>query len=202
MASVDDGVAAPATWRVRNERPDDEQAVEQVVAAAFGRPEVVRLLAAMRRDHCWLGLSFVVEPAGGAGEVAGHICFTRGWLDAPDRLIEVLVLSPLSVAPAHQRQGAGSELVLRSFDALAERPEPVVFLEGDPRYYSRLGFRPGAELGFQRPSDRIPEVAFQVRPLPAYGHHVTGSNIEGRDISGRLVYPDVFWRYDSVGLRR
>src|SRR5690348_1460260 len=107
MPSVDDGAAVPATWRVRYERPDGEQAVEQVVASAFGRPEVLRLLAAMRRDHCWLGLSFVVEPAGEPGEVAGHVCFTRGWLDAPDRLVDVLVLSPLSVAPAHQRHGAG-----------------------------------------------------------------------------------------------
>jgi putative acetyltransferase len=28
------------------------------------------------------------------GDVAGHILFSRGWLDAPRQLVEVSVLSP------------------------------------------------------------------------------------------------------------
>jgi len=68
---------------------------------------------------------------------------------------------------------------------------PMVLLEGDPRYYSRLGFLPGADLGLRRPSLRVPEVAFQVLPLPAHEPWMTGT----------LVYPDVFWRHDAVGLR-
>jgi putative acetyltransferase len=66
-----------------------------------------------------------------------------------------------------------------------------VFLEGDPRYYGPLGFAPAGAWGFTRPSVRIPEAAFQAVRLPAYDAGVTGA----------LVYPDVFWRHDAVGLR-
>jgi putative acetyltransferase len=67
----------------------------------------------------------------------------------------------------------------------------VVFLEGEPAYYGRLGFVPGAGAGFRRPSLRIPEPAFQAALLPAHEPWMTGT----------LVYPDVFWRHDAVGLR-
>jgi putative acetyltransferase len=61
----------------------------------------------------------------------------------------------------------------------------------DPDYYSRLGFVAAGPLGFRPPSVRIPERAFQVWPTPAYHG----------GLSGALVYPDVFWRHDAVGLR-
>jgi putative acetyltransferase len=72
-----------------------------------------------------------------------------------------------------------------------ERSVPAVFLEGSPDYYPRFGFQPGAELGFRKPSLRIPDAAFQVRLLAAYEPWMTGT----------LVYSEVFWRHDSVGLR-
>ena len=71
------------------------------------------------------------------------------------------------------------------------RPEPAVFLEGDPAYYRRLGFEAAGTYGFRRPSLRIPEPAFQVFRLPSFD----------ATLSGTLVYPDAFWRTDSVGLR-
>jgi putative acetyltransferase len=176
-------------WHVRPERPDDEPAVEEVVTTAFGGPEVPALLRDLRGDHCWRGLSFVATDDG--GEVVGHVAYTGAWVDAPDRLVDVLVLSPLSVRPEAQRRGVGRALVETSLDALGDRPEPVVFLEGDPAYYQRLGFEPAGGRGFVRPSVRIPEAAFQLRPLAAYD----------AALHGALVYPDVFWRHDAVGLR-
>lgn len=50
---------------------------------------------------------------------------------------------------------------------VAEGGVPVVLLEGSPSYYFRFGFRPGAELGFRKPSLRIPDAASQARLLPA-----------------------------------
>lgn len=56
---------------------------------------------------------------------------------------------------------------------------------------SRLGFVAGAELGCSAPSVRIPAPAFQVATLPGY---------DQARMSG-VVYPDVWWRQDAVGLR-
>jgi putative acetyltransferase len=103
----------------------------------------------------------------------------------------VLVLSPLSVLPVRQGRGIGSALVRYALRELDERPEPLVFLEGSPAYYARFGFVPGAELGFRRPSRRIPRAAFQVLRLPTYEEWMTGT----------LVYHRVWWDHDAVGLR-
>lgn len=134
------------------------------------------------------GLSLVAEDA---GEVVGHVMFTRSLLDAPPRLVDVQVLSPIAVLPQRQGQGIGSALIRKGLQVMAERSVPVVFLEGDPGYYSRLGFVAGAAQGFRKPSLRIPDPAFQSVRLPAYRPWMTGT----------LVYSETFWRHDAVGLR-
>jgi putative acetyltransferase len=176
---------------VRFEQPEDRAAVRAVHIAAFGdRGPVVAdladdLRAAMTRGE---GLSLV---ACEGDEVVGHALFTASLLDAPARLVPVQVLSPIGVLPARQRRGAGSALIRKGLELLAERAVPLVFLEGSPLYYSRFGFEPGAELGFRKPSLRIPDAAFQALRLPAYEQWMTGT----------LVYSETFWRHDAVGLR-
>lgn len=134
------------------------------------------------------GLSLVAELG---GQVVGHVMFTPSLLDAPKKLVEVQVLSPLGVMPEHQGRGVGSALVRHGLKVLAEQGTPVVFLEGDPRYYSRFGFAPGGGQGFRKPSLRIPDDAFQAIKLPEYEPWMTGT----------LVYAEPFWRHDAVGLR-
>jgi putative acetyltransferase len=123
--------------------------------------------------------------------VVGHVRFTRSLLDAPTRLVEVQVLSPVSVMPERQGQGIGSALIRRGLETLAARNVPLVFLEGEPGYYGRLGFDPATEQGFRKPSLRIPDAAFQVARLEAYEPWMTGT----------LVYADPFWECDAVGVR-
>jgi putative acetyltransferase len=174
---------------IRPERDEEHDVVRRVVSAAFGGERVAGLLDGLRESVAWLDLSFVAVEA---DDVVGHVCFTRGWLDAPDRLYDVLVLSPLSVRPDRQRTGIGSALVRSCLQELDGRDEPLVFLEGDPGYYSRLGFVSGDQLGFTPPSARIPGPAFQVATLTGYDRAA---------MTGALVYPDVFWRHDCVGVR-
>ena len=82
-----------------------------MVAAAFAHHEVVPdLVDALRESWAWVdGLSMVADDD---GDVVGHVLLTKAILDAPERLVDVLVLSPLSVRPDRQRdrdrQGAGT----------------------------------------------------------------------------------------------
>jgi putative acetyltransferase len=174
---------------VRIEEPRDHDAVRHVNLTAFGGhgPVVARLVDALRHDDRE-ALSLVAEHE---GQIVGHVMFTRSLLDAPRRLVAVQVLSPLAVIPDRQRQGIGTSLVRHGLHMLEERRAPLVFLEGDPRYYSRLGFVAGGERGFRKPSLRIPDPGFQVVELAAYEPWMTGT----------LVYSATFWDHDCVGLR-
>ena len=67
---------------------------------------------------------------------------------------------------------------------------PALFLEGSPSFYSARGFEPAATYGIEAPSRRVPPPAFQVVPF-ALEEWMTG----------RVVYPEVWWRHDSTGLR-
>lgn len=123
------------------------------------------------------------------GEVVGHVQLSRCWVDARERLVEVVTLSPLSVAPSHQRRGIGTALVSAALRAAREAGEPAVFLEGDPRYYGTRGFSNAEGLGFGRPSPRVPGPGFQVALFDA--------NMP----RGPFVYCQTFWTQDCVGLR-
>jgi putative acetyltransferase len=122
---------AGETVRFRSERDGERAAVRAIVEDAFGDPWVEGLVDALRASPDWIdGMSFVAETHVG---LVGHILFTRSLLDAPPRLVDVLVLSPVSVATAHQGRGIGSGLVRHGLEQVARRPEPLVFLEGRRR---------------------------------------------------------------------
>ena len=159
----------------------------RVITAAFeeGGPRVADIWASLGH-HRRAGL--VVEQG---GHVLGHVGLSRAWVDARRELVEVWVLSPLSVLPERQKEGIGTALVGAAIETARESGVPVLFLEGSPVYYGARGFERGSAHGFGRPSVRIPDPAFQVVVLPAHEPWMTG----------QLVYCDPFWALDCVGLR-
>jgi putative acetyltransferase len=168
--------------------PADEVAVRRVVTAAFGDrgPTVSALVDDLRATHA--RAEVVAEED---GDVVGHVLLSRSWVDARASLVEVRVLSPLSVAPSHQGRGIGTALVEAAIGEARHQRSPALFLEGSPGYYSRRGFEPATPHGFLRPSVRVPEPAFQVVVLDAHQEWMTGA----------LVYCEPFWDHDCVGLR-
>jgi putative acetyltransferase len=175
---------------IRQVRPAEEPAAEEVVSAAFGEPphgRVVQMMRALQTSGA--ARASVVAVAG--EELVGHVGLARGWVDARRELVEVMVLSPLSVRPDRQRRGVGTALVAAALQTAADRGAPAVFLEGSPDYYGRRGFGSASALGFERPSTRIPDPGFQVALTSSYQPWMTG----------RLIYPEAFWTTDTVGLR-
>jgi predicted N-acetyltransferase YhbS len=98
-----------------------------------------------------------------------------------DRLLQ---LSPLGVLPEYQGRGFGSGLVRASLDAARELGEPLLLVEGNPRYYERFGFVRADELGLLPPPEALYDWAFQVAVLD-----------EGAALpQGRVAYSEPFRR--------
>ena len=172
---------------IRPETPNDHAAIRMVHRDAFGPDEPIpALVDGLRALTTKLPTISLVATT--AGKVAGHVMLSHGWLDAPRQIIDVYVLSPLGVATEHHRQGIGKALIKSAINAATT---PLVFLEGNPKYYAPRGFEKASDLGFRTPSLRIPDPAFQVYKCDGYT----------ADMTGTLVYPDIFWQLDCVGLR-
>ena len=177
---------------IRAYRPDDEAGVRAVVTEAFGDEgeTVSALVDDLRGSHARAEL-VVQQDVEQDAAVVGHVLLSRSWVDARRALVEVLVLSPLSVAPGHQGRGVGTALVEAAVAEARRLRAPALFLEGSPAYYSSRGFESATPRGFIRPSPRIPEPAFQVVVLDDHEEWMTGA----------LVYCEPFWTHDLVGLR-
>jgi putative acetyltransferase len=93
---------------VRAMQPGEFDAMRQLSIAAFGGDPVIGyLLDALHESWAWDDdLSFIAERD---GELVGHVLYTHAILDAPSRLQDVLVLSPIGVRPDLQRQGVGDD---------------------------------------------------------------------------------------------
>ena len=175
---------------IRPELDADQAAVAALHLSAFpDNDRVPALVDALRVAPAPLEpMSFVAVHG---ADVVGHTMLSSGRLDAPERIVDVLVLSPLGVLPRYQNQGIGTRLVRHALAAADTRGVPLVFLEGSPDYYATRGFERADRFGFRSPSLRIPAPAFQVARLTACQPWMTGT----------LVYADPFWAMDCVGLR-
>jgi putative acetyltransferase len=176
------------SFEVRPEQPGDRDDVLRVIGAAFGlRGDLVADIWAGLGHHRRAGL--VVEQG---GRILGHVGLSRAWVDARRSLVEVWVLSPLSVKPDRQREGIGSTLVAAAVATARGSGVPALFLEGSPSYYGVRGFEPGERHGFLPAAlERTPRAAF--RCVVFEGHEAW--------MTGQLIYPDTWWTHDAAGLR-
>jgi putative acetyltransferase len=158
----------------------DWATIPEIHRAAFGDEgeRVARLVDVLRASEWYQpDLSFVAEEG---GTLVGHVMNTWNWLEGGSP--RVLQLSPLGVLPEYQRRGYGSALVRASLHAVRARGEPLLVVEGNPKYYGRFGFVRADELGLLPPPEALVDWAFQVAILQP----------EAKVPQGRFVYSEPF----------
>jgi putative acetyltransferase len=155
---------------VRPETPADFDEIAAVVEAAFGKPDEVAIVNAIRGSDGYVPeLSFVAVDD---GRVIGHTMLSRVGLKGSERLL--LQLAPMAVTPERQNHGVGFALGETALEAADRLREPLVLVVGHPTYYPRFGFRPASQLGLYPPDRDIPDEAFMVVPLSAYDPAIRG----------------------------
>lgn len=126
--------------KIREATIDDAEGIKDVHLKAFDNPEA-RLVAdvavkLLNENHPVKIISLVaIENS----EIAGHAAFSPVFYAGTNEHIGY-ILAPLAVAPKFQRNKSGSSLVQFGLDAISTTGSFVVFVYGDPQYYSRFGF--------------------------------------------------------------
>lgn len=168
---------------IRQATDDDWPAILDVHRRAFGREDEARMAEAVRSSDGFvpaLSLVALSDEATTRCQTQGHVL--TSWVGLEGSARRLLQLGPIGVLPELQGQGIGSALVRASLDAARALGEPLVLLEGNPKYYSRFGFVRADELGLLPPPQALHDWAFQVAVLDE----------EAPLPQGRVVYPPTF----------
>lgn len=125
---------------IRNEIAADADAITAVTLAAFATLEISQhteqfIVKALRAAGA-LAVSLVAELY---GRVVGHVAFSPVVLS--DGTPDWHGLGPVSVLPAHQRQGIGKALIRQGLARLQAMGARGCCTVGHPDYYRKFGFR-------------------------------------------------------------
>jgi len=163
---------------VREELPEDINAIRLVNIGAFGRTQEADVIDKLRRN-CSDLLSLVAVRR---NEVVGHILFSPATIEGEDGTTRGMGLAPMAVRTEYQRQGIGSELVRAGIAKLKSRRCPFVIVLGHPQYYPRFGFERASRYAI-RSEWQAPDEAFMILIL---------DESETRSISGTAKYRPEF----------
>ena len=150
--------------QVRESEQGDLEAIRALHLSVFDESEaaeVSQLSIDLLQDESALPiLSLVAEEA---GEIVGHVIFSAAAVDGVEQELSAYILAPLGVLEGHQGAGVGTALIQRGLALLERRGADLVFVYGDPNYYSRTGFR--QQDAFSAPSKLSYPDAWQVQWL-------------------------------------
>ena len=158
---------------IRPALPGDRPAIRALVERAFGTAAEADLVEALHHDGDVV-LELVAERA---GEVRGHVLFSRLGIESDEGTVDAVALAPLAVDPHHQREGIGTALMAEGHARLQARGEVLSVVLGDPAYYEKAGYRHARAAGFSSDyqGEALQALAFDTAPE-----------------AGRLVYPRAF----------
>jgi putative acetyltransferase len=173
---------------LREATPKDRAAVLEVHALAFGQDEESHLVDALLADpSAQPVLSLLAEMH---EKIVGHVLFTNIKLVGPETPPTASILAPLAVVPSAQGAGIGGQLIEQGCKLLAQRRVDLVFVLGDPNFYTKHGFAAALPHGLNAPYEIHPENAWMVRFLSSVALKGTQGTVRCAD----ALAPKKYWR--------
>lgn len=140
-------------YTIRLEEKKDRRAVEDLVRESFWniyRPGCSEhyVIHVLREDPAFVKeLDFVMEQD---GRLIGQNLFMKTIIEADDgRVIDVLTMGPICIAPELKRQGYGKALLEYSLEKAAELGFGAVLFEGNIDFYGKSGFDYAEKFGIR-----------------------------------------------------
>ncbi len=84
------------------------------------------------------------------GTVVGHVAFSPVTFNS-SKSLKGYILAPLGVNAEYQKRRIGSKLVESGIELLSKEGVNVLFVYGDPKYYSKFGFDEETAAGYSPP---------------------------------------------------
>jgi len=183
---------------IRNEEVSDYRTVEEIVREAFWNLYVPGcnehfVLYNLRRSSDFIPeLDFIAEKE---SHIVGQIVYSRGIIECVQGAEkEVISFGPVSVLPAFQKRGIGTALINHTISLAREMGFHAICIYGDPRYYSRFGFRCAEKYEIKTTDDKF-AVVLQVLELQRGGlKNMSGKFIESAAFE---VNENEFTKYDA-----
>ena len=163
---------------ITNTQPQDKSEILELYRSVFIEEDLTPLVKELLEKKTGT-LSLIARSE---GEMAGHICFTNCRVEGARE--PVALLGPLAVPNQRQKQGIGLALIKEGLKYLEAEDIAIVFVLGDPAYYSRSGFQPETNIIPPYPLPDEWQGAWQSRSLVA----------NGKAPQGKLLVPDVWMK--------
>jgi putative acetyltransferase len=185
--------------KIRRERKNEYRVVEELTREAFWN----LFVPGCNEHFCLRNLrgspDFVPEldlVAEFEGKPVGNIVYTRGnVVEDTGKTHEVTSFGPISVLPAYQKQGIGSALIQHSLDKARSLGFAAVCIYGDPRYYSRFGFRCAERYDIKTSDGKYAVALLALELIPQALGKISGRFEESAAYS---VDETAFQKYDST----
>lgn len=167
--------------KIRQETPNDFNAVFEVNKLAFGQDNEAKLVELLRQSNAFVPeLSLV---AAIDNKIIGHILFSKIIIvDDNHNEFESLALAPMAVIPEFQQKGIGGQLIKAGLHRAKELRYQSVIVLGHEHYYPKFGFVPADKWNIKAPFD-VPANVFMGIELVTDGL---------KDVSGTVKYPKAF----------
>ena len=132
---------------IRPAEPADARAIRAVHEAAFPTALEADLVETLVAD----GDAVVSLVDAANGEIVGHVLLSRMRVTGEGRMFRALGLAPVAVLPGHQGAGIGTRLIEGALAIARATGEELVFVLGEPAYYTRFDFAPETAAPFASP---------------------------------------------------